>query len=64
MTEEDPKEEVESGPGFMEKIIAHAKSLLGSIDLTSLFKSKEPSTPPDSIVYGEHVEEAAGEGEY
>lgn len=64
MTEEDPKEEVESGPGFMEKIIGHAKSLLGSIDLTSLFKSKESSTPPDSIVYGEHVEEAAGEGEY
>lgn len=64
VADEEKPEEVESGPGFMENIIGHAKSLLGSIDLTSLFKSKESPTPPDSIVYGEHVEGTAEEGKY
>lgn len=59
-----PEEHVEAGPGFLEGVIAKTKSLLSAIDLTSMFKSGEKPTPPDSTIVGEYIEEDVEEGEF
>lgn len=50
------EEPVESGPGLLDNVIDKAKGILGSMDISSLFKSSEQPTEPGSVIVGDHVE--------